>query len=135
MDVQGMVTAEPLIADPTVSLTSEAKDELRRIVTEEDDPSLGLRVFVSPGGCSGLSYGMSLEDHSDDSDEVIEHEDLKVFIDEFTVNFIRGSQIDFVKGLMGAGFTVQNPNAVKACACGSSFDTGSNAETAQKCAD
>ena len=130
-----MVTAEPLIADPTVSLTSEAKDELRRIVTEEDDPSLGLRVFVSPGGCSGLSYGMSLEDHSDDSDEVIEHEGLKVFIDEFTVNFIRGSQIDFVKGLMGAGFTVQNPNAVKACACGSSFDTGSNAETAQKCAD
>ena len=130
-----MVTAEPLIADPTVSLTSEAKDELRRIVTEEDDPSLGLRVFVSPGGCSGLSYGMSLEDHSDDSDEVIEHEDLKVFIDEFTVNFIHGSQIDFVKGLMGAGFTVQNPNAVKACACGSSFDTGSNAETAQKCAD
>lgn len=130
-----MVTAEPLVADPTVSLTSEAKDELRRIVTEEGDPSLGLRVFVSPGGCSGLSYGMSLEDHSDDSDDVIKHEGLKVFVDEFTANFIRGSQIDFVKGLMGAGFTVQNPNAVKACACGSSFDTGSNAETAQKCAD
>ena len=130
-----MVTAEPLVADPTVSLTSEAKDELRRIVTEEGDPSLGLRVFVCPCGCSGLSYGMSLEDHSDDSDNVIEHEGLKVFVDEFTANFIRGSQVDFVKGLMGAGFTVQNPNAVKACACGSSFDTGSNADTAQKCAD
>ncbi len=130
-----MVATEPLVAEPTVMLTDEATGELRRIVTEEGDPSLGLRVFVSPGGCSGLSYGMSLEDHSDDGDEVIKQDGLTVFVDEFTANFIRGAQIDYVKGLMGAGFTVHNPNAVKACACGSSFDTGSNAETAQKCAD
>ena len=56
-----------------------------------------------------------------------------IYFDEFSANFVRGSQIDFVKGLMGAGFTVHNPNAKKACACGQSFDTGGNAETAQKC--
>ncbi len=130
-----MIATESLVTDPSVVLTAEATGELRRIVTEEGDPSLGLRVFVSPGGCSGLSYGMSLEDHSDDGDEVITQDGLMVFVDEFTVNFIRGAQIDYVKGLMGAGFTVHNPNAVKACACGSSFDTGGHAETAQKCAD
>ena len=85
-----MVAIEPLVAEPTVLLTDEATTELRRIVTEEGDPDLGLRVFVSPGGCSGLSYGMSLEDHSDDGDEVIKQDGLTVFVDEFTANFIRG---------------------------------------------
>ena len=93
-----MVATEPLVVEPTVMLTAEATGELRRIVTEEGDPSLGLRVFVSPGGCSGLSYGMSLEDRSDDGDEVIEQDGLTVFVDEFTANFIRGAQIDYVKG-------------------------------------
>jgi iron-sulfur cluster assembly protein len=118
---------------PLVTLTETAVLELRKIIAEEGRDDIGLRVFVSPGGCSGLSYGMSLEEQSDDGDFVVKHAGLNVFVDEFTANFVRGSQIDFVKGLMGAGFTVQNPNAKKSCACGQSFDTGANAETAQKC--
>jgi iron-sulfur cluster assembly protein len=118
---------------PLVSLTDTAVSELRKIIAEEGRTDIGLRVFVSPGGCSGLSYGMSLEEQSEDGDFVVQQAGLNVFVDEFSANFVRGSQIDFVKGLMGAGFTVHNPNAKKACACGQSFDTGSNAETAQKC--
>jgi iron-sulfur cluster assembly protein len=118
---------------PLVTLTDTAVAELRKIIAEEGRDDIGLRVFVSPGGCSGLSYGMSLEEQSDEGDFVVQHAGLNVFVDEFTANFVRGSQIDFVKGLMGAGFTVQNPNAKKSCACGQSFDTGTNAETAQKC--
>ncbi len=118
---------------PLVSLTDTAVSELRKIIAEEGRTDIGLRVFVSPGGCSGLSYGMSLEEQSEDGDFVVQQAGLNVFVDEFSANFVRGSQIDFVKGLMGAGFTVQNPNAKKACACGQSFDTGGNAETAQKC--
>jgi iron-sulfur cluster assembly accessory protein len=118
---------------PLVTLTETAVGELRKIIAEEGRDDLGLRVFVSPGGCSGLSYGMSLEERGDDGDFVIQQEGLNVFVDEFSANFVRGSQIDFVKGLMGAGFTVHNPNARKSCACGQSFDTGSNASTAQKC--
>jgi iron-sulfur cluster assembly protein len=118
---------------PLVQLTDTAVRELRKIIANEGHDDVGLRVFVSPGGCSGLSYGMSLEEQSDDGDFVVQQEGLNIFIDEFSANFVRGSQIDYVSGLMGAGFTVQNPNAKKSCACGQSFDTGANAQTAQKC--
>lgn len=121
------------IETPLVQLTDPAVVELRKLIAEEGRDDIGLRVFVSPGGCSGLSYGMSLEESSDDGDFVVQQEGLSVYVDEFTANFVRGAQIDFVKGLMGAGFTVHNPNAKKSCACGQSFDTGANAETAQKC--
>jgi iron-sulfur cluster assembly protein len=121
------------VESPLVQLTDQAVSELRKVIAEEGRTDLALRVFVSPGGCSGLSYGMSLEEQSDDGDFVITQDGLNVVVDEFSANFVRGSQIDFVKGLMGAGFTVQNPNAKKSCACGQSFDTGDNATTAQKC--
>ena len=128
-----MTATSTAVETPLVTLTDTAVSELQKIISEEGRDDIGLRVFVSPGGCSGLSYGMSLEEQSDDGDFVVEQAGLNVFVDEFSANFVRGSQIDFVKGLMGAGFTVHNPNAKKACACGQSFDTGGNAETAQKC--
>lgn len=124
-----MVATEPAL----VQLTDKAVTELRKIIASEGRDDIGLRVFVSPGGCSGLSYGMSLEEASDEGDFVVQQEGLNVFVDEFSANFVKGSQIDYVSGLMGAGFTVHNPNAKKSCACGQSFDTGANAETAQKC--
>ena len=118
---------------PLVQLTDGAASELRKIIAEEGRDDIGLRVFVSPGGCSGLSYGMSLEEKADEGDFEVSQEGLHIFVDEFSANYVKGAQIDYVKGLMGAGFTVQNPNAKKSCACGQSFDTGANATTAQKC--
>ena len=118
---------------PLVTLSEKASTELRRLIATEERDDIGLRVFVSPGGCSGLSYGMALEEQSDDGDFVVNYAGMQVFVYEFSASFVKGSQIDFVAGLMGAGFTVQNPNAKKSCACGQSFDTGENAETAQKC--
>jgi iron-sulfur cluster assembly protein len=128
-----MTATAPAVETPLVTLTETAVGELRKIIAEEGRDDLGLRVFVSPGGCSGLSYGMSLEEQSDEGDFVVQQSGLHVFVDEFSANFVRGAQIDYVKGLMGAGFTVHNPNAKKSCACGQSFDTGANAATAQKC--
>ncbi len=124
-----VATVEPAL----VTLTDKAVSELRKIIAAEGNEALGLRVFVSPGGCSGLSYGMSLEEQSDEGDFVVEQDGLRIFVDEFSANYIKGSQIDYVSGLMGAGFTVHNPNAKRSCACGQSFDTGNNAATAQKC--
>ncbi len=118
---------------PLVQLTEIAATQLRKIIAEEGRDDIGLRVFVSPGGCSGLSYGMSLEEVADEGDFQVKQEGLHIFVDEFSANYIQGAHIDYVNGLMGAGFTVQNPNAKKSCACGQSFDTGANAETAQKC--
>jgi iron-sulfur cluster assembly protein len=123
---------ETLIKDP-VTITDIAVDELKRVLVKKGNPDLALRVFVSPGGCSGLSYGMAFEDSPGDDDIVVEKAGVKLVVDEVSLMYIEGSEIDYVDQLMGGGFTVYNPNAVKSCSCGHSFDTGSNAETARPC--
>jgi iron-sulfur cluster assembly protein len=122
-----------VIEQATVSLTPEALSQLRTLLSEEANPQLGLRVFVSGGGCSGLQYGMALDDQVRPEDEVVEQEGLRILIDDFSANYLRGSEIDYVNGLMGAGFTVHNPNAVHSCSCGHSFDAGDDAGSAQAC--
>lgn len=124
--------SETLIKDP-VTITDVAVDELKRVLVRKGNPDLALRVFVSPGGCSGLSYGMAFEDSPGDDDIVVEKNGVKLVVDEVSLMYIEGSEIDYVDQLMGGGFTVYNPNAVKSCSCGHSFDTGSNAETARPC--
>jgi iron-sulfur cluster assembly protein len=116
-----------------LNITDLAVSELKRIVAKKGNPDLALRVFVSPGGCSGLSYGMAFEESPADDDVVIEREGVKLVVDEVSLMYIDGSEIDYVDALMGGGFTVYNPNAVKSCSCGHSFDTGANAETARPC--
>jgi iron-sulfur cluster assembly protein len=86
-------------------------------------PDGALRVYVAPGGCSGFSYGMSLEPEPAEDDEVVEQAGVRVVVDPFSLQYLNGAQIDFIDSLMGGGFTVVNPNAVKSCACGQSFDT------------
>ena len=116
-----------------LTITDEAVDQLRDFLSDQGTPDHALRVFVAPGGCSGLQYGMSIEEMADDGDTVIESKGVKLLIDEFSAMYVGGAEIDFVNSLMGGGFTVRNPNAVASCACGHSFDTGMNAETAQGC--
>src|SRR5947199_10302937 len=107
----------------TLSLTDEAVVRLRTVLDSQRVPDGALRVFVSPGGCSGFSYGMSLEAEPADDDEVVEQAGVKVVVDPFSMQYLSGSQIDFIDSLMGGGFTVVNPNAVKNCGCGQGFDT------------
>lgn len=116
-----------------LTISDVAIAELKRIIEKKGNPDLGLRVFVSPGGCSGLSYGMSFEDSPGDDDQIVERDGVRLVVDEVSLMYIQGAEIDYVDALMGGGFTVYNPNAVKSCACGHSFDTGSNADTARAC--
>ena len=116
-----------------ITITSEAVDQLRDFLEEQGTPEHALRVFVAPGGCSGLQYGMSIEEIADEGDTVVEMSGVKLIVDEFSAMYINGAEIDFVNSLMGGGFTVRNPNAVASCACGHSFDTGLNEGTAQGC--
>lgn len=117
-----------------ISMTSEAVSQLKTFLTDQGTPDHALRVFVAPGGCSGLQYGMTIDETSDEGDEVIETSGVKVLVDNFSAMYLEGAEIDFVNSLMGGGFTVRNPNAVASCACGHSFDTGSDAaETGQSC--
>ena len=113
---------------PTVlSLTDAAAGKLRDITAGEPNPATGLRVYVYSGGCSGYRYGMMIEDAPTADDQVLETSGIKVYVDTKSIDLLRGSQIDYVDTLMGAGFTVNNPNAVAACGCGSSFRTAESA--------
>ena len=115
-----------------VSMTPTAVGKVRELITQENDPSLGLRIFVAGGGCSGLQYGMTL-DEEQEGDTVIMQEGFKVLVDEMSVGYITGSEVDYVDSLMGAGFTVNNPNAVSSCGCGHSFKTASGGGEARSC--
>jgi len=120
---------------PTVvSLSDAAASKLRELTAEETNPDIGLRVYVYSGGCSGYRYGMMLEDAPTPEDNILNANGIKVYVDGQSIDLLQGSQIDYVDTLMGAGFTVNNPNAVAACGCGSSFRTADDAGTARSCA-
>src|SRR2546426_6996059 len=105
----------------TLTLTNEAVSRLRNVLETQQARDGALRVFVTPGGCSGFSYGMSLESEPAEDDDIVEQAGVKVVVDEFSKQYLKGSQIDFIDSLMGGGFTVVNPNAARSCACGQSF--------------
>ena len=120
---------------PTVlSLTDAAAGKLREITAEETNPDVGLRVYVYSGGCSGYRYGMMLEDAPTPEDNRLDVNGIKVYVDGQSVALLKGSQIDYVDTLMGAGFTVNNPNAVSGCGCGSSFRTADEEGSPRSCA-
>jgi iron-sulfur cluster assembly protein len=125
-----MIDQQPTV----VSLTDAAVLKLQELTKEETNPQIGLRVYVYSGGCSGFRYGMMLEDAPTPEDRVLEASGIKVYVDGQSVDLLKGSQIDYVDTLMGAGFTVNNPNAVAACGCGSSFRTADDAGSARGCA-
>ncbi len=116
-----------------LTITPEAVGQLKTFLTEQGTPEAGLRVFVAPGGCSGLQYGMTIEEAAEDGDEVIETDGVRLLVDNFSAMYLQGAEVDYVNSLMGGGFTVHNPNAVASCACGHSFDTGANAATSHGC--
>jgi len=119
--------------DAPITITDLAVEELKRVLAKKGNPDLALRVFVSPGGCSGLSYGMAFEESPSEDDVVVERDGVKLVVDEVSLMYLEGSEIDYIDQLMGGGFTVYNPNAVRSCSCGHSFDTGNNAGTARPC--
>jgi iron-sulfur cluster assembly protein len=116
-----------------VSLTDAAVMKLTELTREETNPAIGLRVYVYSGGCSGFRYGMMLEDAPTPEDRIMDVSGIKVYVDGQSVDLLSGSQIDYVDTLMGAGFTVNNPNAMAACGCGSSFRTADDGGSPKGC--
>jgi len=105
--------------DNDLQLTSSAIEQIRLLVT--DHPGKGLRIYVEAGGCSGLQYGMALDEPKPE-DKVIEKEGSQIYLDPFSMNYLRGATVDYVSGLTGAGFKIKNPNAKQSCGCGTSFE-------------
>jgi iron-sulfur cluster assembly accessory protein len=121
-----------MIEVSTITMTPTAVVKVKELLMQENDPSLGLRIFVAGGGCSGLQYGMTL-DEEQEGDSVIHEGEFKVFVDEMSLGYITGSEVDYVDSLMGAGFTVNNPNAVSSCGCGHSFKTAEGGGESRSC--
>jgi iron-sulfur cluster assembly protein len=112
-----------------ITLTDSAVRHLQSLIAEKGDASKGLRLFVEKGGCAGMQYGMTL-DGAEDGDETFEKEGVKVIIDSESLNYLRGSEVDYCDDLTGTGFRLKNPNAVRSCGCGTSFETASEGENA-----
>ena len=125
-----MIDQQPTV----VSLTDAAIVMLQELTKEEANPQIGLRVYVYSGGCSGFRYGMMLEDAPTPEDRILDASGIKVYVDGQSVDLLKGSSIDYVDTLMGAGFTVNNPNATTGCGCGNSFRTESDEGQARSCA-
>jgi iron-sulfur cluster assembly protein len=125
--------ATELEATPLVTLSDAAATKLTELTKEETDPNVGLRVYVYSGGCSGYRYGMMLEDQPSPEDVRVQSQGIMVYVDPQSTQLLMGSEIDYVDTLMGAGFTVNNPNAVSGCGCGSSFRTADSAGAPGAC--
>lgn len=117
-----------------ISVSEKAAEKARGLFEEKGLPlDTGLRVFVVGGGCSGYQYGMALAREVEDDDLVLEDRGIKLVIDPDSAPLLEGAEIDYVDDLMKAGFTIYNPNAVKSCACGSSFQTADGGGQARPC--
>jgi iron-sulfur cluster assembly accessory protein len=107
-----------------ITLTERAATELKDLLQSQDQATSALRVWVQGGGCSGLSYGMALDSEpADESDQIFEHDGIKIYVDPMSLNYMSGSSVDYVDDVLGGGFKIENPNAVSGCGCGSSFKT------------
>jgi iron-sulfur cluster assembly protein len=131
-----MLESQPteIQATTVLSLSDAAASKLREITADEPNPNVGLRVYVYSGGCSGFKYGMMIEDAPTEEDRILKANGVTVYVDGKSIDLLQGAEIDYVDTLMGAGFTVNNPNAVSACGCGSSFRTADDAGAPKGCA-
>lgn len=110
-------------------VTPAAVNVIQNLLTQRSIPNHYLRVFVSGGGCSGLQYGMAFEENVREFDSVVHIEGIKLLVDPTSAMYLAGATIDFVDSLIGGGFRIDNPNAVSACGCGSSFKTKDSADS------
>ena len=106
-----------------ITLTDTAAEKVKELLNGQgSDPEAGLRLAVRGGGCSGFQYALAF-DQLREGDQVFELADIRVLVDSESLPFVEGSEVDYVDGLQGAGFAVNNPNVVAACGCGQSFKT------------
>ena len=116
-----------------VSITDKAAEKALALLKDRGVEEGALRVFVVGGGCSGYQYGMAIAHSREEDDIVIQSGGVTVLVDQESAPLMQGAEIDYVDDLMKSGFTIFNPNAVKSCACGSSFQTSEGGGQAKSC--
>ena len=104
-----------------ITVTEQAVAKLQDIIAKESNPALKLRVFVQGGGCSGMSYGFTLDEEQNEDDWDLEVSGVKILVDSMSGGYLQGAEIDYKEDQYGASFSIKNPQAVTTCGCGSSF--------------
>ena len=104
-----------------INISTSASERIREIISKANEDAIGLRIAVKSGGCAGYSYDMDYVSEINPTDEVVEHEGVKVFVDQAAIMFLLGSTMDFKKDKFKSGFTFINPNETERCGCGESF--------------
>lgn len=105
----------------SLSLTTAAADKIQKLLAQEENAGMKLRIFVSGGGCSGYQYGFAFETAAGENDEVVESLGVHLLIDPMSLELLNGSEVDYQESLAGASFVIRNPNAQSSCGCGKSF--------------
>jgi iron-sulfur cluster insertion protein len=104
-----------------ITVTESAVAKIQDILAEENNPELKLRVFVQGGGCSGMSYGFTLDETQNEDDWDLEIDGVRVLVDAMSGGYLQGAVVDYREDVYGSSFTIKNPSAVTTCGCGSSF--------------
>jgi iron-sulfur cluster insertion protein len=104
-----------------LTISESAKQKIKDLLLEENDPSLSLRTFVQGGGCSGFSYGFTFDNTVNEDDFEIPLDEFKVLVDGMSMQYLQGAEVDYIENLQGSQFSIKNPNATTTCGCGSSF--------------
>ena len=104
-----------------ITITETAVAKIRDIIAEENNPNLKLRVFVQGGGCSGMQYGFTLDDTQAEDDWDLDIDGVKILVDSMSGGYLQGAVVDYKEDQYGSTFSINNPQAVTTCGCGSSF--------------
>ena len=116
-----------------VTITEAAAFQIKDMMKQNEEQGSFLRVAVHGGGCSGLSYGLGFTPEVEEGDIQLEQHGVPVVVAKADAAILNGTIVDFKQSLMGGGFTIDNPNAIASCGCGSSFRTKTEAGTPENC--
>ncbi|WP_028117780.1 iron-sulfur cluster insertion protein ErpA [Ferrimonas senticii] len=104
-----------------IEFSDAAAAKVKALLTEEENPELKLRVYVTGGGCSGFQYGFTFDEKANDGDTTIVKDGVTLLVDPMSLQYLVGGIVDYTEGLEGSRFFVNNPNATTTCGCGASF--------------
>ena len=116
-----------------VELTEAAAFHVKKMMEHNGEEGSFLRVAINGGGCSGLTYGLGFEKNQTEKDLLLTQHDLQIIVARDDVDILEGTKVDYKESLMGGGFTIDNPNAILSCGCGTSFRTAKKEGTPSDC--
>lgn len=116
-----------------VELTEAAAYQVKEMMRHNGEEGSFLRVAVNGGGCSGLTYGLGFDSEKKEDDTLLSQHGLQILVSNEDAAILEGTQVDYKESLMGGGFTIENPNAIASCGCGTSFRTAKKEGTPSDC--